>query len=553
MPVSFANPKWSRRGGLIIPIALMTIGGLALLVIVALFLIHRFDETALERERAMVEQGFVRQVEQYELVVTPQATWDTAVKRLDHRFDPDFADLNFGVQFYTFNGFTRTFIVDGENRVIYASINGKRMPPSASTPYSQPIADLLPLVRQREAARGPIGRRLPGMPLPAPIQLHEVVSAAGQVFIVIATLVQPDDGAVLPKGPRAPVVFTLMPINRASLDTFAARYLLDGFHLVVGKLPEGRSASFVLRTVGGKPTGALAWTPRRPGTVLLEELQLPLLAGMLTICLAATAVIRRSVVVVDELIASETQQRIAEERLAAQEELWRLNRITLLEAMTSSIAHEVNQPIGAALNYAQAARNWLSRPNPDLEEASAALDGSLDEIAKAGQLIRSIRQLTGRQPREFRSTDLHRLVLEQVRIVHSEFDRRKVRLDVTTTSGGPLREIQVCRPDIAQVVLNLLANALESFPAGQARKQVTIEVVQDEAGWAEIRVIDNGGGISEAHLDMIFNTFFTAKERGTGLGLAICKEIAERHSGSLIVTPNRPNGTIAMLRLPFEH
>ncbi|MBU6268148.1 MAG: GHKL domain-containing protein [Sphingomonadales bacterium] len=246
------------------------------------------------------------------------------------------------------------------------------------------------------------------------------------------------------------------------------------------------------------------------------------------------------------------ERQIAEERLAASEERARLNRITVLEAMSSSIAHEINQPISAALTYANAAQRWLSRPAADVEEALRALGGAITEIDSVGQRVLTIRQLSSRQTRQYQPTDLPALVQSQVRLVRSEFARRGIYLALRCDRPDALRAVRTCAPDVGQVVMNLLSNALEAFETPVAAAAVQIELAAQEPNWVEIRVIDNGSGIAPEQFGTIFQAFHTTKAGGTGLGLAICREIAERHAGSLVLESVPGGGTMATLRLPID-
>lgn len=300
-----------RRRRLVVPIAGMTLGALVLLVLLAVFLIVCFDWTASVREQHMVEQGFQRQLEQYEELIVPQADWDTAVQKLDHKFDPAFADINFGDQLYTFNGFTRTFFVDGNGKPVYASVNGKHGPVAAFAPFARITAELLQPIRAAEARRAPIKPSRDGKTtVTRPIQTTAVARVQGKVYILIATLIQPDLGRVLPSGPRAPVAITAMPVDRALLNTFAARYLVDDLQLVTrqGSQFDGR-AYLPLRSPAGEGIGWLAWTTRRPGMMLFRDFKLPLLGGLALLAIVGWILVRRSRVIVDELILSETQAK----------------------------------------------------------------------------------------------------------------------------------------------------------------------------------------------------------------------------------------------------
>jgi hypothetical protein len=102
-----------RRTRLFGPIVLMTVGGLAMLVLLSVMLVQRFDLAASAREQIMVEQGFARQLQEFDAVIATQVDWDDAITKLDNKFDPNWADFNVGNYLHTFNGFTRAFVVDG--------------------------------------------------------------------------------------------------------------------------------------------------------------------------------------------------------------------------------------------------------------------------------------------------------------------------------------------------------------------------------------------------------------------------------------------------------
>jgi diguanylate cyclase (GGDEF)-like protein len=300
----------SRKRQLLLPVAALTLGGLILLVALAMYLVVRFDGTAAERERAVVAQGFLRQIEQFELGMAPQSDWDDAVKKLDHKFDAAFADRNFGAQFFTFNGITHTFIIDGAGVPIYASVMGRQQPPKSVYPgFAPPFAALVHQLRQREARRPPIEPTPAKDTVTHPIQAHSLVKIEGQICIVIATLIQPDIGLVLPKGPRAPIVLTAMPVNRAMMKGFAAFYQIDDFDVVPSTQAANGKASVPLRDMAGNEIGAFAWSPRQPGSVLYQQMQVWLGTAVLLFGMVGWMIMRRSANVVDDLIASEAHAR----------------------------------------------------------------------------------------------------------------------------------------------------------------------------------------------------------------------------------------------------
>jgi len=298
-----SNRDW-RRARLFGPILAMTFGGLALLVLLSIFLVQRFDVVAAEQEQALVEHGFERQLGELNAVVATQVDWDDAITALDHKFDPQWADFNVGNYLYTFNGFSHAFVLDRNEQNLYAAVNGERSALSEFARFETVARRLIPQIREAEVARGPIRPR-PGknnIVIP-PIQKNAVTQRDGKTYIVTATLVQPDFGKVLPKGPRAPIVITAKPVDTAMLKAFSGRYLLDNLLLLNPTvLPEGRQ-QMVLRDLDGHGLAALSWEPRQPGTALRRQLQWPLLGGIAMLGFLALLVTRRGKAIVNELVA----------------------------------------------------------------------------------------------------------------------------------------------------------------------------------------------------------------------------------------------------------
>lgn len=335
--VSLAIKDQDRRKSLLFgPIVAVALGSLLVLVLAAMYLIQRFDASASTRELHMVEHGLGQQFTEFEAVVVPQVNWDDAVASLDHKFNPEWADFNIGDYLYTFNGFSRSFVIDGDTNAIYAAVDGQRAGLEAYKPFAPVVTQLLPAIRSAEAARSPIRPR-PGNKsvLTRPIQAHGVSKIDGQVYIVIATLVQPDLGTVLPKGPRAPVMITALPVDNAMLGSFARRYLLDDVAIEnPGANPRGK-AQILLQTPTGEKVALLSWKPRQPGTMLLEQLQIPLIVAFVLIGFIAWSVVRRGSMVAGELIASEAFAQ----HLAYHDTLTGLpNRAKLFDRLASLLA-----------------------------------------------------------------------------------------------------------------------------------------------------------------------------------------------------------------------
>ena len=292
------------------PIAAMVLGGLVLLIALSAFLIERFDVASADHERAIVVRGIAEQAKELDAVVATQVDWDQAIAKLDNAFDPAWADYNLGNYLYTFNGFSHVFVIDGAARPVYAAAQGERVNLAGYVLF-KPVADqLIPRIRAAEANRPPIKLR-PGKNniLIPPIQANAFARIGGKMYVVTATLVQPDFGKILPKGPQAPITLAAKPIDTAMLNAFADRYLLASPMLVNAGFESADHEHVVLHAPDGTGLAALAWIPARPGTLLRQKMQVPLLVGVMLMALLALSVLQRGATIVHELIASEKRSK----------------------------------------------------------------------------------------------------------------------------------------------------------------------------------------------------------------------------------------------------
>ncbi len=325
-----------RKTRLFGPIVVMTMAGLALLVCLSIFLVLRFDAVAADREQSMVHAGFSQQLSEIDAYINPQVAWDDAVKKLDHSRDLRWADINLGNYLYTFNGFTRAFVVDGQGDPFYASVEGERASLNSFGSFAKVTAQMLPQIRAAEAVRPAVKAR-PGASSAqvTPIQVNTLAWDNGTLFMVVATLVQPDVGKVQPRGPRAPVVVMAMPLDAKMLRDFAGRYLVDDLRLVAASSPVGQSATVDLQGPAGDLVGRLAWTPRQPGLTLLSQLWVPALAAIAALAMIAMIVVRSGAAIFSELVASEARAR----HLAFHDPLTKLpNRAMLFSRMGPVLA-----------------------------------------------------------------------------------------------------------------------------------------------------------------------------------------------------------------------
>lgn len=248
-----------------------------------------------------------------------------------------------------------------------------------------------------------------------------------------------------------------------------------------------------------------------------------------------------------QMAALEAEMEIEKAKKEAREKAIQLNRISIVEALGASIAHEVSQPIAAALTYCQAARNWSAVECRNAPETLRALAGAEGNIDRAARLIDNIRLLTTQKERKYALADIGELVRDQVNLILPEFDRRDIELRLVPTVSEA--KAVVCTSEVALATMNMLRNAMEAFDLPADDALVSVQCRRPDSEWIEILVMDNGRGLSPEGIEAAFGAFQTTKETGVGIGLSICQEVAEHHSGSMSLAANPEGGVTATLRL----
>jgi PAS domain S-box-containing protein len=236
-----------------------------------------------------------------------------------------------------------------------------------------------------------------------------------------------------------------------------------------------------------------------------------------------------------------TERKRAEEALRhMQTELAHANRVATMGQLTASIAHEVNQPIAAAVTNAQAALRWMRAEPPDFGEVSEALAGIIKEGNRASEVIRRTRALIKKTPPRKDAVSINDAILEVVALTRTEAANNGVLVRTQFAEGLP--PVQGDRVQLQQVILNLIINAIEAMSGvGEGERQVFISTGSESEG-VLVEVQDTGPGLTPATLDLLFNAFYTTKAGGLGLGLSICRSIIEAHNGRLWASPNVPRG-----------
>jgi signal transduction histidine kinase len=226
--------------------------------------------------------------------------------------------------------------------------------------------------------------------------------------------------------------------------------------------------------------------------------------------------------------------------------------VTTLGVLAASIAHEVNQPLGAITASAAACTRWMAAQPPEMEKARSALQRIVTDGRRAGQVVDRIRALVNRQAPRRSRVDLNEAILEVIALTRDEVRRNAITLDTSLAPDVPL--IEGDRVQLQQVVLNLLVNAIDAMRGSGVRsRELAIGSARDGANTVTVEVRDSGPGVDPDHVDRLFEAFYTTKEEGIGMGLSISRSIIEAHGGRLWVTPNVPHGAAFRFSLPALH
>jgi C4-dicarboxylate-specific signal transduction histidine kinase len=217
--------------------------------------------------------------------------------------------------------------------------------------------------------------------------------------------------------------------------------------------------------------------------------------------------------------------------------------------MTASIAHEINQPLGAIVNDGSAGLRWLANTTPDLEEARACFKRIVNDGNRASQVIGGIRAMLKKGSDKKEPLDINGLVREVLMFANGEIESQRIVVHAELKEN--LSEVLVDRIQLQQVVLNLVMNGIDAMAALRGRARVLkLRSEQKDAGNVTLTVEDSGTGIDRSIIGRIFDAFFTTKERGMGMGLSICRSIVVAHGGQLSVSPGYPDGSAFQLELP---
>ena len=241
--------------------------------------------------------------------------------------------------------------------------------------------------------------------------------------------------------------------------------------------------------------------------------------------------------VTDRKRADEQRERLRQ----TQTDLAHVNRVTTMGELTASVAHEVNQPIAAAITDANTCMRWLARDHPDLEEARAAAMRVVKDATRASEIISRIRLLFNKGTPERQLVNVNEVIGEMIFLLRSEAIR--YHISVRTELAADLPQVMGDRVQLQQVLMNLMINGIDAMKDVNGARELVIKSQRTENEQLLVSVSDIGVGLPLQQADQIFNAFFTTKAHGTGMGLPISRSIVESHGGRLWAAANSPRGT----------
>jgi len=348
--------------------------------------------------------------------------------------------------------------------------------------------------------------------------LRSILSTVPDAMIVID-----DQGAIISFSAAAERLFgyreaellglnvsRLMPSpDRERHDSYLARYLATGEKRIIG----------IGRVVFGR---------RKDGTTFPMELSI----GETT---------EGSYRLFTGFIRDLTERQRTEERLESlQAELIHVSRVSAMGTMASTLAHELNQPITAVANYAEALRDLLADPNPDdFPMMRDALDDAAKEALRAGHIVRRLRDFVARGEVEKTVERLPPLINEAA--VLGLMGAKEKGIEPAFDLDPYASPVLVDKVQIQQVLINLIRNAVEAMAECETRK-LTVTSRPDEGGFVRVTVADTGPGVAPEVAEQLFTAFVSTKAEGMGLGLSICRTIVEANGGRIWMEPGRDGG-----------
>jgi C4-dicarboxylate-specific signal transduction histidine kinase len=231
-------------------------------------------------------------------------------------------------------------------------------------------------------------------------------------------------------------------------------------------------------------------------------------------------------------------------------QLAHIARVTTLGELTTSIAHQINQPLAAVTINANACLHWLGDEPPNLAEARRNVASIARDVTRASEIITQVRNLTKGHPPERNVLRISELVLSTLTLLDREIQQNQISVGIDLSRDLP--PVRGDRVQLQQVILNLILNAIDALTlVPEPDRRLVISSAMNDPKSMIISVEDTGSGFAPEELDRLFQAFYTTKRNGMGMGLAISRSIVEAHGGRMWAKPNSPRGANFHLVLPI--
>ncbi len=361
--------------------------------------------------------------------------------------------------------------------------------------------------------------------------------ARGMIDTALDAFVQMDEkGHILEWNPQAEVTFG-WPRTEAIGKVLTELIVPPG-------LREAHAAGIARFLRTGQSSGALLGK-RREMTARRRD------GSEIKVELAVTALRRHGGYVFNGFIRDVTEQRASEARLQElQSELLHVSRYSAMGQMGSALAHEINQPLAAILNYLGAARHLLGRSDSVApEKVREILDKAVEQASRAGEIIRQLRSFVAKGETQRRAEVLSEVIQEATALAMIGTRHQNVRLSLDLDPTARVAVIN--RIQIQQILVNLLRNAVEAM-AESERRELVVSTRPHDGSAIVVEIADTGPGLAPEVAERLFKPFVSTKSQGMGVGLSICQSIVEAHRGRIWAEPNPGGGTIFRFTVPCD-